>query len=338
MLVFGPPTMLVRRRLAPLDPAERRRHKIRNAVQSVLLLGGMVVLLGLCGWLLFGPEGMLGMAIGTGLALAFSPRVSPQMVLRMYRAIEIRPHQLPEVVAVVERLAERAGLPRPPRLYYVPSAVMNAFAVGSRDDAAIAVTDGLLRRLTLRELAGVLAHEISHVRNNDLWIMGLADLVGRLTRLMTFLGLLLVIVALPAWLVGAAAGPPLLLLILLLMLAPQIALLLQLALSRAREFDADLDAAGLTGDPAGLASALVKLERWQRGVWEQILMPGWRLPEPSILRTHPPTAQRLARLEALYDRRSEQFEPLALAPAAHLDPTWPRIATRPRPRLIGFWY
>jgi heat shock protein HtpX len=68
MLVFGSPTMLVRRRLAPLDPAERRRHKIRNVIQSVLLLGGMVVLLGLCGWLVFGPEGMLGMAIGTGLA------------------------------------------------------------------------------------------------------------------------------------------------------------------------------------------------------------------------------------------------------------------------------
>jgi heat shock protein HtpX len=286
----------------------------------------------------FGPEGMLGMAIGTGLALAFSPRVSPQMVLRMYRAREIRAHDLPEVVAVLQRLAERAGLARPPRLYYVPSLMINAFAVGSRAEAAIALTDGMLRTLTLRELAGVLAHEISHVRNNDLWIMGLADLVGRLTRMMTFLGLLLVIVGLPAWLAGAAAGPPLLLLILLLILAPQIALLLQLALSRAREFDADLDAAGLTGDPAGLASALVKLERWQRGVWEQILMPGWRLPEPSILRTHPPTEQRVARLEALYDRQPEGFAPLAVTPTASLDPGWPRIAARPRPRLIGFWY
>jgi heat shock protein HtpX len=338
MLVFSSPPVRVRRRLAPLDPAERRRHKIRNALQSVLMLGGMVALLAGCGWLIFGPEGMLGMAIGTGLALALSPRVSPRMVLRMYRAREIRPHDLPEVVAILERLAGRAGLARPPRLFYVPSLMINAFAVGSRHDAAIALTDGMLRTLTLRELAGVLAHELSHVRNNDLWIMGLADLVGRLTRMMAFLGLLLVIVALPAWLTGAAEGPPLLLLILLLILAPQIALLLQLALSRAREFDADLDAAGLTGDPAGLASALVKLERFQRGLWEQILMPGWRLPEPSILRTHPPTGQRVARLEALYDRRPEAFAPLTVAPAAGLEPAWQTITQRPRERLLGFWY
>ena len=122
-----------------------------------------------------------------------------------------------------------------------------------------------------------------------------------------------------------------LLLIPLLVFAPQITTLLQLALSRAREFDADLDAAGLTGDPNGLASALAKLERYQRSAWEQILIPGYRLPQPSVLRTHPPTEERVARLQRLSGAPS-------LPPArAHRG----RLADGPRAphgRLIGFWY
>ena len=325
-----------RRQLAPLDPAERRHHKLRNILQSVVLLGGMVLLLALCGWLIFGPEGMIGLGLGAALGLWFSPQISPQMVLRLYSAQRIAPAQLPEVHQVVERLAERAGLERPPALYYVPSAMLNAFAVGQRDNAAIAVTDGLLRTLTLRELAGVLAHEISHIRNNDLWLMGLADMVGRLTQVMTSFGLVLVIFGLPLWLTGAA-GLPLLLLIPLLVFAPQLALLLQLALSRAREFDADLDAAGLTRDPEGLASALIKLERFHQGFWERVLLPGRGQPEPSMLRTHPPTEERVARLRQL-----------SAAPEARV-PSWadragpvefgrPPVLATPRGRLFGYWY
>lgn len=327
----------IRRRLAPLDPGERRRHKLRNLVQSGVLLGGMVLLLAACGWLIFGPDGMVGLGLGAALGLWFSPRISPRMVLRMYQAREIQPWELPEVGQVVERLAERAGLERRPSLWYVPSSMLNAFAVGGRDEAAIALTDGMLRTLTLRELAGVLAHEISHVRNNDLWIMGLADTVGRLTRLMTFAGIFLLFFGVPMWLTGTAGVP--LLVIPLLLFAPQIALLLQLALSRAREFDADLDAAGLTGDPAGLASALIKLERFQRGLWEQILMPGRRLPEPSILRTHPPTEQRVARLERLYAAVPETESPAWVTrdggPVAF---GRPRVHALPRGRLLGQWY
>jgi heat shock protein HtpX len=323
-----------RTHLAPLDAHQQRRHKLRNLAQSAILLGGMVGLLALCGWALFGPDGVLGMALGGALALAFSPKVSPRLVLRLYRARELAPPELPEVFAVLDRLSQRAGLRQRPKLYYIPSRILNAFAVGERDDAVIALTDGMLRSLSLRELAGVLAHEISHIRNNDLWLMGLADLVGRLTRLMTLLGLLLLALALPLLLGGAASVP--LLVIPLLVFAPQLTTLLQLALSRAREYEADRDAAGITGDPAGLASALAKLERFQRGVWEQILMPGYRLPEPSLLRTHPPTAERIARLRELQ----------AAAPAPILtfeDATaWPgaraAIAPRPRGHVLGFWY
>jgi heat shock protein HtpX len=328
-----------RPQLAPLDAAAQRRHKLRNLLQSMLLLGGMVGILALCGWTLFGPDGVVGLGLGAALALAFSPKISPGMVLRLYRARELLPHDLPEVFRVLAQLAERAGLDQRPRIYYVPSRMLNAFAVGGRDDAVIAVTDGMLRTLSLRELAGVLAHEISHIRNNDLWLMSLADLTGRLTRMMTMFGLILLFVGLPLWLSGAASLPWLL--IPLLVFAPQLTVLLQLALSRAREFEADLDAAGLTGDPAGLASALAKLERYQRGIWEQILMPGYRLPEPSLLRSHPRTEQRIARLEALYDRPAEFGPPAYASDLVEPGPTecrWQPITRAPRTRLSGYWY
>jgi heat shock protein HtpX len=328
------PTTRVSRHLAPLDAGQQQRHKLRNLVQSVILLGGMVGLLALCGWVLFGPDGVLGMALGGALALAFSPKISPGLVLRLYRARELVPPELPEVFAVLDRLARRAGLERRPKLYYIPSRMLNAFAVGQREAAVIALTDGMLRNLTLRELAGVLAHETSHIRNNDLWLMGLADLVGRLTRLMTLLGLLLLVLAIPVWLSGAATLHWLV--IPLLVFAPQLTTLLQLALSRAREYEADFDAAGLTGDPAGLASALAKLERFQRGMWEQILMPGYRLPEPSLLRSHPPTEQRIARLRELEGRASAPAPILDDAVPWSGERTW--LARRPRGHVLGFWY
>jgi heat shock protein HtpX len=328
------PTTRVSRHLAPLDASSQRRHKLRNLAQSVILLGGMVGLLALCGWVLFGPDGVLGMALGGALALAFSPKISPGLVLRLYRARELVPTELPEVFAVLDRLARRAGLERRPKLYYIPSRMLNAFAVGQRQDAVIALTDGMLRNLTLRELAGVLAHETSHIRNNDLWLMGLADLVGRLTRLMTLLGLLLLVLAIPVWLSGAATLPWLV--IPLLLFAPQLTTLLQLALSRAREYEADLEAAGLTADPAGLASALAKLERFQRGIWEQILMPGYRLPEPSLLRSHPPTEQRIARLRELEGRAPAAAPVLDDAAPWPGERTW--VARRPRGHVLGLWY
>jgi heat shock protein HtpX len=331
--VFAQP-IVVRRRLAPLDEAARRRHKARNIVHSILLLGGIIVLLGLCGWVLFGPDGLIGMGIGAALALAFSPRISPQLVLRMYHAREIGRRDLPDVVRVLEVLAERAGLEQVPRLYYVPSTMLNAFAVGGRDDAVIAVTDGLLRTLTLRELTGVLAHETSHIRNRDLWLMSIADAAGRLTHLMALFGFALVMVSLPLWLSGAGGVP--ILLIPLLVFAPQITTLLQLALSRAREFDADLDAAGLTGDPDGLALALAKLERYQRSAWKQIFIPRYRLPEPSVLRTHPPTEERIARLKSLSGAPALTL--LRGRGADRIEAAWPRVYGAPHGRLIGFWY
>lgn len=268
---------------APLDE-RARRHKRRNRVQSALLLGGMAALLAACGWSLAGAGGVLWAFFAGGAGLLFAPRLSPEIALRLYGARPIHPAEMPELFVPLARIAARAGLPRPPRLHYVPSRMMNAFAVGRPEDAAIAVTDGLLRRLTLRELVGVLAHEVSHIRNDDLWIMGLADVIGRLTGAMSMAGMVLLLANLPLLLIGAVAVPWLL--VALLVLAPALGGLLQLALSRTREFDADLDAAGLTGDPRGLASALAKLERYQGGLLETLFLPGRRIPDP-LAAAHP---------------------------------------------------
>ncbi len=338
MHLFAPVTAR-RRRLAPLDAEEQRRHKRRNMVQSALILGGMALLVAICGWILFGPLGLIGVAVAVTVALLFGSKLSSAMVLRMYKAQPLSPRQLPEVFRIIEHLSQRAGLSRAPRLYYVPSAMMNAFAVGRRDDAVIGVTDGILRALNLRELTGVLAHEMSHIRNNDVWLMGMADLAGRMTRVMSLFGIGLLLFSVPMWLQGSSLVS--VVLILLLIFAPQLTTLLQLALSRSREFDADLDAAGLTNDPAGLSSALAKLERQQRSPWEQILMPGRKMPEASLLRTHPPTKERIARLSSLYesDGAVTALTSLGLThPLPRLIAPMSPITTPPRGRLIGFWH
>jgi heat shock protein HtpX len=311
----------------------RRRHKFGNFVHSLLLLAGMLAILAVSAWLVWGGEGVAWAILAGALSLILTPSLAPEWIMRMYRAVPLRSRDLPEVHALLEALAARAGLERLPRLYYIPSPLLNAFAVGRRDAAAIGLTDGLLRRLEPRELAGVLAHELSHVRNNDLWIMGLADLMSRLTSLMSWLGQLLLLFNLPVLMMGGRGVPWLL--VLVLILAPAAMSLLQLALSRAREYDADLDAAALTGDPRGFASALAKLERFQGRYWEEILLPGRRIPEPSLLRTHPRTEERIRRLLELY----EPAESLSLPPPAHRLPSWaPMPPHGPRWRWPGVWY
>ena len=322
---------------APLDERARRLHKLRNRAQSAALLGGMVALLSACGWTLAGAEGVLWALLAGGASLAFAPRLSPGLALRLYGARPIHPAEMPEVSALLARIAARAGLPRPPRLHYVPSRMLNAFAVGHGDEAAIAVTDGLLRGLDLRELAGVLAHEVSHIRNGDLWIMGLADALGRLTGAMSFLGLLLLLANLPLLLLGAVAVPwPF---VALLLLAPGAVGALQLALSRTREYDADLDAAGLTGDPRGLASALAKLERHQARLLEALFLPGRHVPAPSLLRTHPPTRARIERLLSLEPR--PRGDAIGHDAGGGMVPVPARLVPRPHgPRWhpTGLWY
>jgi len=279
------------------NASSERRHLWRNRLQTVLMLVGMGTLLAACGWVVAGPDGIVWLSLGGGAAILLAPTLPPGLQMRVMGAHPVAPWQGPEIYRILEILAQRAQLDRVPIPHVIASPIPNAFAVGNRRHAAIAVTEGLLQRLDTRELAGVLAHEISHIRNGDIRILGLADLTSRLTRVMAWLGALLLILSLPLLLSGQASAP--LPLVLLLMASPTLSTLLQLALSRTREFDADLDAARLTGDPLGLISALRRMEAPAWSFWGRVLRPQRRSGQPSVLRTHPSTAERIERLASL---------------------------------------
>ena len=160
-------------------------------------------------------------------------------MLSLYKGRVLSPAEVPRLYHILDILARRAGLSRTPSVYYIPSHVMNGFATGTRSNAVIALSDGLLRRLDLRELGGMLAHEISHIRHNDLRVMGFADQISRLTSLFSSVGRILFLLNLPLLLFSDYhfAWTP----ILILLAAPTISALIQLALSRNREYDADLN-------------------------------------------------------------------------------------------------
>lgn len=264
-----------------------------------------------------------------GFTLLLEPAAASGLTLRLYGARVLHPDEAPDLWALVRELSVRAGLPTVPVPHYVPSAIVNAFATGSKRQSAIALTDGLLQRLTSRELAGVIAHEIAHIANEDLRVMGLADSISRLTHMLALLGQVMILLSLPALLLGAVdiQWPALL----LLAVSPQLALLAQLGLSRVREFDADRLAAELTGDPQGLALALAKIERVSRS-WRAWLLPGWGHPEPSWLRTHPATAERIKRLNELASQPA-----MPLFPSAHFVPEMTVSPRPPRWRTGGLW-
>lgn len=316
-----------------MDAITWRKHKLLNLLQSIALLTAMGGLLSILGWIVAGDAG-IAWALGAGAALVlFYPALSPTLVLQLYNARELRRPQAPRVFRILEALARRADLPSVPKLYYIPSSVINAFAVGTRRSAAIAVSDGMFHALTERELCGVLAHEISHIRHNDTWVMGLADLFSRLTAFFSMAGQLMLILYVPVALFSKMQINWIALIILIL--APTISFLLQLALSRTREYDADLGAAELSGDPAGFAAALQKIERYQGRFLEQIFFPGRRIPDPSLLRTHPKTGERIRRLKEL---QPEPVFPSRLTDQSLFPDMLGERARLPRWRFPGTWY
>ncbi|MCG8489332.1 MAG: zinc metalloprotease HtpX [Chromatiales bacterium] len=284
------------------------RHKFRNFMQTVLLLGGMSLLLALCVELLFGQALWFWVFISTAVIIFSLPDMSPRWLLHLYQARPISPDQAPQLWMIIEELSRRAKLKTIPALYWIPSKTTNAFSVGRTNDSAIALTDGLLELLSMRELTAVLAHETAHLANNDIRLMSIADLISRLTHLMSSLGVILLLITFPLMFLGYTPFSPWG--ILLLIVSPSLSALMQLGLSRIREFDADLLAAELTGDPAGLAHALNKIAYPHGRFWQKLLFPGYRRPEPSLLRTHPKTGERIERLLEFGDRSDAHGSPM----------------------------
>jgi heat shock protein HtpX len=229
-------------------------------LRTGLLLAGLTALFLVIGFLLGGEQGMLIAFVFALATNAFAYWNADRFVLRMYHAEEVDARSAPELYGLVEQLAHRARLPMP-RVYIIDQPQPNAFATGrSPERAAVAVTTGLLRILNHQELAGVLAHELAHVKNRDTLTMTVtATLAGAIGAVANFAGL--------SALFGDrdGNGNPLAN-ILLIILAPLAAMLVQFAISRTREYSADQLGAEICGRPLWLASALGKLESASRRV------------------------------------------------------------------------
>jgi heat shock protein HtpX len=318
-----------------MDKVLGANHKLRNRLQTLFLVVGMSVILAGISRLILGPELWLVSFITLLLVVLMLPNISPYWVLKLYQARPIDPRQSPPLFQLISDLSERAGLQHEPRIYWIPSQTLNAFAVGSPNKSAIAVSEGLLEILDPHELAGVLAHEISHIRNNDLRLLMLADIFTRLTHILSLIGILTILISLPWYLMGSINIS--IIGLLLLIFTPALSALLQLALSRVREFDADLDAARITNNPAALAKALLKINQRNLNPWQRILFPGYREYLPSILRTHPDTNERVRRLLSLeaathHEQRLSPHFHKASHPYAHVFPSAPR-----QHFFIGIW-
>ncbi len=267
------------------------KRKLTHYLQTALLALLMVVPIVAIGRNLFGPVGFTAIGIAVVVLVAQANRQTPLHLLR--NAVPLRYYEAPQLHEVTGELTERAGLRSVPMLYLMPSRVPNAATIGRPEEAVIIVTDGLLRRLSVREVAGVLAHEISHIRNNDLTFFAFAEVTKQVTILLARFTWFFVLLQLPLMMFTGEIVP--LDILLLVVAAPFAVFFLQLALLRTREFAADLGAVELTGDPQSLASALYRIENPARGLFG-ILLPVPQREEAGVFRTHPSTQERIRRL------------------------------------------
>jgi len=276
-----------------------------NLLKTAVLMAAITALFMAIGALLGGRTGMM-LALAVAVAMNFfSYWFSDKLVLRMYNAQEVDESSAPQFYRMVRDLAQRAQLPMP-RVYLINEDAPNAFATGRNpQNAAIAATTGILRVLSDRELRGVMAHELAHVKHRDILISTIsATMAGAIGMLANF-----------AMLFGGRddegrpANP--IVGILVMILAPIAASLIQMAISRAREFEADRGGAEISGDPQALASALTKIHRYAQGLPMQAAE---RHPETAqmmimnplsggglrgLFSTHPSTEERVARLMAM---------------------------------------
>jgi heat shock protein HtpX len=276
-----------------------------NQLKTVLLLGALTGLLVVIGGALGGENGML---IAFAIAVAmnfFSYWFSDKIVLSIYRAKELSESEAPRLFSIVRNLTAKAGLPMP-RIYLIPNQTPNAFATGRNPEhAAVAVTEGLLNMLNDEEIEGVLGHELSHVKHRDILISSIsATIAGAI--------ILLARMAMFAGMFGGFnerdRNNNIFVMLLFAILAPIAATIIQLAISRSREFYADEGSAKLTGNANGLISALKKLEYANNRIPMNanpstahmfIVSPFLGKGIASLFSTHPPIEERIDRLEKI---------------------------------------
>ena len=275
-----------------------------NWFKTTLLLGALTALIVLIGRLLGGQQGMIfAFILALGMNF-FSYWYSDKIVLKMYRAREVTTQENPGLYDMVGHIANRAELPMP-RIYIIPEDSPNAFATGrDPEHAVVAVTEGLLKLMDSKEIEGVLSHELAHIKNRDILIGSIAA---------TMAGAIMIVASMARWTAFLGGGSDddeggglgAMGLIVMSILAPIAALLIQMAISRSREYQADASGAGFTGQPNGLANALEKLGAYSQRLPMQaspqtahmfIVNPlrGGNL--ATLFSTHPPLEDRIARL------------------------------------------
>ncbi|MDZ7624653.1 MAG: zinc metalloprotease HtpX [Ignavibacteriaceae bacterium] len=278
-----------------------------NAVKTVFLMTLMMALFLLIGYLLGGNTGMT-IALVFSLIMNFgSFWFSDKIVLKMYRAKEVNRETAPKFYDMVERLARQANLPMP-KVYLINDPTPNAFATGrSPKKAAVAATTGILQGLSNDELAGVMAHELSHVKNRDTLISTIAaTLVGSISYIAHMAGWAMMFGRSDDREGGGIGG------LVLLILSPILAMLIQMAISRSREFAADKGGAEISGNPLGLASALQKISRGSQmkplnhsdpaTAHMFIINPLAGGGISKLFSTHPPTEERIKRFRQWRDK------------------------------------
>ena len=275
-----------------------------NALKTTLLLGVLTLLLVYGGMALGGEQGMI-LAFGFAVVMNFGAYFySDKLVLRMYKAQPVTEAEFPQVYQMVRDLCRRGDIPLP-KIYRIPTQQPNAFATGRNpENAAIAFTDGILNMLDADEFKGVLAHELAHVKNRDI-------LIG--TIVATMAGAISMLANIAQWgmIFGGrdsrGGGHPVLQIVMII-LAPIAALLVQMAVSRTREYQADRTGAELMGTPVPLANALAKMERGAKQIPMNaepatahmfIVSPLSGKDMMSLFSTHPPMEKRIAALMAL---------------------------------------
>ena len=280
-----------------------------NLMKTAVLMAAITALFMAIGSMLGGRSGMMmALLVAVGMNF-FSYWFSDKMVLKMYNAREVDDTSAPQFYGMVRDLAQRAGLPMP-RVYLIDEDAPNAFATGRNPEhAAVAATTGILRVLSEREMRGVMAHELAHVKHRDILISTVsATMAGAISMLDNF-----------AMFFGGRSGenrPNPIVGLLVMILAPLAAGLIQMAISRAREFEADRGGAEISGDPQSLAGALTKIHRFAQGI---PLETAERHPETAqmmimnplsagglrgLFSTHPSTEERVERLMAMAQGRA----------------------------------
>ena len=276
-----------------------------NWLKTSILMAGIVALFGVVGSALGGQQGMLIALVFGGAMNLWAYWFSDKAVLKMYRARPVDAATSPYLYNIVRDLSQRAGLPMP-RVYIIDEDQPNAFATGRNPEhAAVAATSGILRLLDERELRGVMAHELAHVRHRDILVSTIAATVAGAISALAQFGMFFG----GRDGNGQRANP--IAQILVMLLAPLAAMLIQMAISRTREFAADRGGAEISGDPAALAGALLKLEASVKGIplhaaeehpataQMMIMNPLSGNSLRSLFSTHPTTQERVARLRAL---------------------------------------